>query len=267
MKRLFTIVLSTIIVTGLFAQGFTELNTMLEAVSESSVAFADVDGDMDQDVLITGESQAGGRVAKLYKNDGAGQYTEVSTPFLGVVNGSSAFADVDGDMDQDVLITGGILNQQLPFAQLYTNDGSGTFTALTTPIIGVADGAVAFADIDGDMDQDVIVTGRLSDFTQVAKLYVNNGSNQFSEVTTPFTGVRSGSVNFADVDGDMDQDLMITGQTSSGSVASLYINDGNGQFTESSNTFPGVRFSSVAFADVDGDADQDLLLTGLTTNF
>lgn len=267
MKRLFTIVLSTIIVAGLYAQGFTEMTTMLEAVRESSVAFADVDGDMDQDVLITGESQAGGRVAKLYKNDGAGQYTEVSTPFLGVVNGSSAFADVDGDMDQDVLITGGILNQQLPFAQLYTNDGSGTFTALTTPIIGVADGAVAFADIDGDTDQDVIVTGRLSDFTQVAKLYVNNGSNQFSEVTTPFIGVRSGSVNFADVDGDMDQDLMITGQTSSGSVASLYINDGNGQFTESSNTFPGVRFSSVAFADVDGDADQDLLLTGQDSNF
>lgn len=267
MKRLFTIVLSTIIIAGLYAQGFTELNTMLEAVSESSVAFADVDGDMDQDILISGRSQIGGRVAKLYQNNGSGQYTEMATPFTGVVSGAVAFADTDGDTDQDVLLTGGAFGGEFPFAQLYTNDGSGQYTAVTTPFIGVVDGAVAFADIDGDMDQDLIITGQLSNSTPVTRLHVNNGGNQFSEVATSLPNVRSGSLAFADVDGDMDQDLLLTGRGSSETIASLYINDGNGQFTESSSTFPGVRFSSVAFADVDGDTDQDLLLTGLDSNF
>ncbi len=41
-------------------------------VRQSSIAFADVDGDGDQDVLITGESSTGQRITQLYTNDGIG---------------------------------------------------------------------------------------------------------------------------------------------------------------------------------------------------
>ncbi|MCD4732591.1 MAG: VCBS repeat-containing protein, partial [Bacteroidales bacterium] len=75
-------------------------------VDASSIAFADIDNDNDQDVLITGSSNAG-IIAKLYTNDGNGNFVEVTeTPFVGVSNGSIAFADIDNDNDQDVLITG-----------------------------------------------------------------------------------------------------------------------------------------------------------------
>ncbi|MGI0108256.1 FG-GAP repeat domain-containing protein [Salinimicrobium sp. WS361] len=87
-----------------------------EGVQNSSIAFADVDRDGDQDVLITGGSgdmnggtmDGEGAKAILYLNDGKGNYTEdTGTPFEGVQNGSIAFADIDGDNDQDLFVTGG----------------------------------------------------------------------------------------------------------------------------------------------------------------
>jgi predicted nucleotidyltransferase len=89
-----------------------------------------------------------------------GSFSEVTgTPFEGVAISSIAFADVDGDNDQDVLITG--LNNSFRISKLYTNDGMGNFSEMTgTPFEGVADGSIAFADVDGDNDQDVLITGQ-----------------------------------------------------------------------------------------------------------
>lgn len=52
----------------------------------------------------------------------AQSFTEVmGTPFAGVSNGAIAFADVDGDNDQDVLIAGS--SGSAPITKLYINDG------------------------------------------------------------------------------------------------------------------------------------------------
>ena len=121
----------------LSAQIFTEvLGTPFDSVNYSSIAFADVNGDGHQDVLITGQKylrQPPGIITKLYTNDGTGTFTEVlGTPFQAVANGSIAFADVNGDNHQDVLITGDTTfsANTVGVAKLYTNDGTGTFEAL-----------------------------------------------------------------------------------------------------------------------------------------
>ena len=87
----------------LSAQTFTEVEgTPFEDVWQSSIAFSDVDGDGDKDVLITGYtygSSSNGLIAKLYTNDGGGSFTEVTgTPFEGVKYGSIAFSDVVNSM-------------------------------------------------------------------------------------------------------------------------------------------------------------------------
>ncbi|MDT0691889.1 FG-GAP-like repeat-containing protein, partial [Salegentibacter sp. F188] len=243
-------------------------------VSNGSIAFTDVDGDGDQDVLITGEDKSYNYIAKLYKNDGSGNFSEVTnTPFTGVQNGYIAFADVDKDGDQDVLITGRWGNSSSNVsAKLYKNDGAGNYSEVTgTPFIGVQQSSIAFADVDKDGDEDVLITGRSSQYSNViAKLYKNDGSGNFSEIAeTPFLGVSQGSIAFADVDGDNDQDLLITGYSYSERkpIAKLYKNDGAGSYIESTEApFEGVQNSSVAFADVDGDRDQDVLIAGYSYN-
>ncbi len=249
---------------------FSEVtNLPFEGVGEGSVAFADIDGDNDQDVLITGRNNSLIGIAKLYINDGNGNFSElIGTPFEGVKTSSIAFADVDGDNDQDVLITGRN-NSLLRIAKLYINDGNGNFSELIgTPFEGTTGGSIAFADVDGDNDQDVLITGRTSSSTQIANLYINDGNGNFSEVlNTPFEGVSLSSIAFSDIDNDDDLDLLITGGSSVGLISNLYVNGGDGTFTEILNTpFDGVHFSSVAFSDIDSDNDQDILITGLITS-
>ncbi len=250
---------------------FTEVQANpFEPVYGSSVAFADIDSDNDQDVLITGLSSSSGHISKLYTNDGIGNFTEVmGTTFDGVAFGSIAFADVDNDNDLDVLISGLRLPPgPLLVSKLYLNDGAGTFTEKADLFLeGVFMSSVAFADIDSDDDQDLLVTGQNSSDVKISKLYVNDGAGNYTEMLEAgLESVDAGSIAFADVDGDNDQDLLLTGRDGSDLPTSkLYINDGEGSFTEIQGApFEPVSESSIAFADVDNDDDLDVLLTGIT---
>jgi hypothetical protein len=250
---------------GVFSEA---TGTPFEGVFTGSIAFADVDGDNDQDVLITGLSNSGAQIAKLYTNNGSGAFSEVmNTPFEGVFTGSIAFADVDGDDDPDVLITG-LSFPASAISKLYINDGYGVFSEATgTPFEGVQLSSIAFADVDGDDDPDVLITGLNSSFAVSAKLYINNGDGIFSGSTgTDFEGVQLGSIAFADVDGDNDPDVLITGENNLGRISQLYINEGGDLFSETTTALEGVGFSSIAFADVDGDDDQDVLITGINNS-
>ncbi|MCB9360780.1 MAG: VCBS repeat-containing protein [Flavobacteriales bacterium] len=262
LKNIYTCLLLTIGLTAQAQVQFQEVTpSPFNGVTNSSIAFADIDGDNDQDILMTGsDNLGGGAITNLYRNDGNGIFTLVAgTSFTGVYNSSIAFADIDGDNDQDVLITG-YDNGNQNITELYTNDGSGNFTiASGTPLAGVNSGSVAFADVDGDNDKDVLITGANS-----SKLYSNDGNGNFTLVNgTPFDGVSYSSIAFADIDGDNDQDVLITGDNSSQYIAKLYTNDGSGNFTLVSGTpFTGVNSGAVAFADIDGDNDLDVLITG-----
>jgi len=265
-------ILSIITITALGFEAnaqWTEINqNIFEGVQKGAVAFADIDGDNDQDVLIIGDNGSQ-RIAKLYTNNGSGIYTEImSTPFLGVDYCDAKFADIDGDNDQDVLITG--MNGSQKIAKLYTNDGSGSFTeVIGTPIEGVSRSAIAFGDIDGDNDLDVLITGSTATSAVSTKLYTNNGSGGFTLVTgTTFIDGNDGDIAFADVDGDNDLDVFIAGgdQVNTFGSSTLYINNGSGVFTAAPpSVFNGVRLSSIAFADVDGDNDLDLIIAGQGT--
>ena len=251
---------------------FNEVSgTPFEGVSRSSIAFADIDNDNDQDVLITGLNSSNLKISILYTNDGNGTFVEVeSTPFDGVSDGSIAFVDSDNDDDQDVLISGQN-NSFQKIAKLYINDGTGLFSELLeTPFDGVTRSSVAFADIDDDNDQDVLITGLNSSNEKIAKLYTNVSAGIFFEIVgIAFVGVQHSCIAFTDIDNDSDQDVLITGLNSSiQKTSKLYTNDGNGFFSEVVDTpFDGVSHSSIAFADIDNDDDQDVLITGQASSF
>ena len=236
----------------------------LTGVNDCSCSFADVDGDGDQDLVITGfdgSAGADGYTAILYSNDGDGNFTDAGAGLTGVRDGSSSFADVDGDGDQDLVIIG--YDSADYTAILYINDGDGNFSDAGAGLTGVDRGSISFADVDGDGDQDLVITG-LGSTSPIAVLYTNDGAGNFTDAAAGLTGVRGSSSSFADIDRDGDQDLVITGEDSgTNKIATLYINDGDGNFTEDAAAgLTGVDGSSSCFDDVDGDGDQDLLITG-----
>lgn len=229
----------------------------------SALALADVDGDSDLDLLLTGWS--GVRTAELHLNDGSGTFTlDATAPFKLYDGGSIDFADVDGDSDNDVLLTGKESVSNAALSELYLNDGSGTFTldaTATATIEDVRSSDAQFADIDGDSDLDLIVSG-WDESAGVTKLYTNaSGVFTLSATLEGFTTPR---IDFADVDNDNDVDLFLSGKQATSGVAEteIYLNDGSGTFAITTDTLLGTRSGDIEVEDIDEDGDNDIIISG-----
>ena len=271
MKKAITL-LTILYAATMFSQNFTAAtDTPFIGTTDGSAHLVDVDGDGDLDFFNTGKQGGSGfqGITELYTNDGSGNFTlVVGTPFPGIESASAAFADFDADGDVDLILTGKI-NDDDEIANMYTNDGSGSFTLVVgTPFLGVSLGDVVVADLDGDTDLDVIISGYNSEaVSRISVVYKNDGTGAFGIFTASpaFEVANEGDVDVADVDGDGDVDLLVTGFVGPGEMTKFYTNDGTGVFTEdatASALFTDMRDSDADFADVDGDGDQDLLING-----
>ena len=122
---------------------------------------------------------------------------------------------------------------------------------------GDAPFSVAAADLDGDSDRDLAVANADSDnVTILAQQRL--GQLQPSRPRAPRRPATPLSVAAADLDGDADQDLAVANDVSDN--VTILLNIGAGNFTQpaSSPEAAGAGPTSVAAADLDGDADQDL---------
>src|SRR5690554_2602537 len=240
-----------------------------DEVQYGTVDFADFNGDGSPDVLITGENGNNiNGIAKIYFNDGSGSFTEqTGTPLIGVDYSAVIILDVNGDNHLDIIISGDKGNPDYT-TNLYINDGTGQFTLQNSGLLAINRGALAYADVDGDGDLDVVVSGRTTGSTKESKLFLNDGTGIFTEQTSlALTGVEFASAGFSDINCDGNPDLIVSGLVSNHNRSSeIFINDGNGNFTlYPLNSIEPISQGSISFGDVDGDSDNDLLITGIST--
>lgn len=244
--------------------------TVLTQSTYGALAFGDIDNDDDNDLVITGFSSSFQAIIELYKNDGNGGFTLMSAAQSGFT-GSGLFRssvileDFNDDDFLDVFVTGSNTNNVLT-STLYMNDGDGSFTIKTTPIVPIQTGSASAGDFDNDGDKDLLVVGADAVSAKVALLYRNDGNGNFTLVPdVPFIGAQYGRSVFADVNRDNYPDVFISGYRNPNRRADLYINNGaSGGFTLATVPFQGVNNADVAFVDVDGDTDLDFLTTGQT---
>lgn len=148
-----------------------------------------------------------------------------------VGRGDMKWFDVNLDGLYDVVITGIDDNSQR-VADVFRNNGDGTFTGYGSGLIPVSDGSIALGDINHDGLIDVFIHGH-DGTNRTAHLYLNAGNGIFNLSSTPFIGLAYGTSILADLDNDGDPDLVYNGRDAAGVAHTLmYINNGDATFTQ-----------------------------------
>jgi hypothetical protein len=229
----------------------------------TAVAAGDIDGDGRTDLVIA-DGTADTVPLRVYLNHskgGAMAFTLAESwaiPERDWIASAISLVDVDGDGALDLVLATPNASDGVALRLLLRHDKG--FDDATARLPGGIDGAItaiAAGDVNGDGAPDIIAVGAGQD-----RLLLNDGSGHFFDATIasmPLDAAAGTSVSLVDLNRDRHPDLVIG---NAGAETRLYLNDGTGRFLDHTPLLP-IRADQtiwVAAANVDGDADEDLLI-------
>ena len=189
---------------------FTEIDLGFKGVSDAALSWGDYDNDGDPDLLLSGWNQILGEpISKIYRNDGFDTFTELTTGVIGVSQGSAVWGDYDQDGDLDILISG--WNTYGNAAKVYQNKGDDVFRDVAI-LPGLSECSAQWVDLDQDDDLDIVMVGYFSKESRFySGIYLNTGSNTFSEKESNIVSVSQSSMDVSDFNKDGQPDIILTG--------------------------------------------------------
>ena len=224
----------------------------------SGATFADVDGDRDLDLFVT----AMGQPNRLFRNDGNGKFTDITTASgIGTRFGSSslALADIDGDGDLDLYV----VNYG---AKSVLKDG----------------GKLDIVNVNGQLtvrgpfaSRIKFINSQMFEYGEPDEFFLNDGTGRFTRLdwgggrftthdgkplSEPYRDQGLSAI-FRDINGDHAPDLFIANDGFT--EDRFWINDGRGNFREISPlALRQLSFSAmgVDFADINRDGYDDFFV-------
>ncbi len=203
---------------------FSDSGQALGSLYSYGISLGDLDGDNDLDAVVANVNAP----SKVWMNDGSGNFTD-SGQNLGVTNQCMdvGLGDLDGDGDIDAFLSEGYENT------VWMNDGSGNFTDSGQYLGDWWSYSVALGDLDSDGDIDAYV-GNEEDTEIVDKVWLNDGSGNFTD-SGQNLGTASGfAVALGDVNGDGDLDAFVSNYSAPDkiwlNVGRLTLSPGTGRY-------------------------------------
>ncbi len=241
----------------------------LLGLTKGDVAWADIDGDGDLDLFSGGQIADDNREDILYRvsGEGLGSTFDPAISFSPALDFSSAqFGDVDLDGDLDLVYAGQSdsveNNQRVSLTTVWLNDGDGGYSQGFDGVEGVNNGDLELADLDGDGDLDLLLTGAATDGDPRTLLYRNDHPLDFIDTGAQIQALKSSNLALGDVDRDGDLDLALGGLSASGLYAAMFTNDGGVLTQREDVALPGIIAGDFTWADYDNDQDLDLIVSG-----
>lgn len=232
--------------------GVAQLHDVTTTFGEpAGVISADLDGDMDEDIIAVAFS---GDEVSWFENDGSGGGWEkhvIGSNFIGVV--SLCAVDLDGDNDLDIAATA----EEGHSICWWANGGSGgdwTETMIDGSIHGPF--SVQAADLDADGDQD-LVSAIFNDSQVIWYENLDGLGTLFAKNILPGNAAGAWCAVVQDIDGDHDQDIVAV--TFSDNSVVWYANNGDAsEWTQNiiDNNFP--HPDHLRAEDINGDQYIDV---------
>ena len=225
-----------------------ELSTL--ALGSKNIIIDDIDQDNIKDILVAGYTD--GKLS-WFKN-GNGSFTDKQKIIKPSLQHLSHFMyiDLDGDGDKDILYG---YNDSHAFIRWFENLGNGNFNLTEKTITSVAGttlSALTSGDFDGDGDMDVF----LKTDNAPIRLFLNNGSGNFTESNQTFSNTNSfisGLDPMIDLDGDGEKDIYF------GSGNITWYKKINGSFVLQPIIASDIDNKGKHVLDFDGDGDLDIV--------
>ncbi|MCZ6821041.1 MAG: FG-GAP-like repeat-containing protein [Calditrichaeota bacterium] len=240
------------------------------------VAWLDIDGDDDDDLIIT--TGKGGQVA-LYRNDREQGFLRIANPRLNQDSESDQTSVLgwrgDAGLASVLIGTSNYENNAEGEAFLLRLDFTAQSLVKTTKVRGTSSstGPMAMADYDSDGDLDLFVGGRMipGRYPEPASsvLYQSDrGTFTVDEANTELfslLGMVSAAV-FSDIDGDADPDLILAVEW--GTI--MVFRNTRGRFVDVTaelglDQYTGI-WNGVTTGDLDEDGSQDIIATNWGLN-
>jgi hypothetical protein len=197
--------------------------------------------------------QTGLSVAPSLASAGAPIFVDSGQALGDTQSSAVAMGDVDGDGDLDAYVAGAIVDI------LWRNNGDGSFTADDQTLSNAFGLSGVLGDLDGDGDLDLFLG-----VSGPNEVWLNDGGSQggsegrFIDSGQQLGSAGSNGVALADVDGDGDLDAVVANGDATSPANRLWLNDGNGNFSDSGELLGAGWTNAVAVGDVDGQNGLDI---------
>ncbi|HSL88559.1 MAG TPA: T9SS type A sorting domain-containing protein [Ignavibacteriaceae bacterium] len=161
-----------------------------------------------------------------------------------------------------------ILPLMLFFASNFIFPQNFSKTELEFP--GFTGGNIIWGDYNNDGFLDILFVGGPYPWAGTSTIYKNNGDGTFTLNQNSFLlKLSNGAGAWVDVNNDGLLDIIISGyyQLLQRPETKVYINNGDGTFSQTSNNITGMYYASIACADFDNNGTIDFVISGLDRDF
>jgi hypothetical protein len=242
------------------------------------VALADLTGNgyLDTYLAISPDGDPYTHPDYLLFNEGDGRFRESGQDFGRMPSFSVKVADVNGDGRPDLVIG-------WPQVRVYWNSGDGFFDR-SSPLAGSLGSSmsrvnVAVADLNNNGSLDVFAVGccgAIASYSATSRqvllpssrAWLNNGDGTFAASRHPITQVGSNAVALADLNGNGAVDAFLvhgTALKADGNYQhkvpnTVWLNDGQGNFSDSGQQLGQAESTAVALGDLNGNGFPDAVV-------